>query len=1102
MTRKFAATLFFLFPLFGLPNVGGGGIVAEFANLEVAEGGFATLRVKLDAAPGGPVTVAVSEVAGGSPDLYLSTVCTFVFWYDASSAAGREVQVALYDGETPATVANFLNYVAGGDYDGTFIHRLAEDFVFQGGGYGVRTEGQQSYIEQVPPDPPVVNEPKRSNFRGTLAMAKLGGDPDSATSEWFFNLSDNRPNLDFQNGGFTAFGQVIGDGMTVVDEIAALPAADFSASLGSPFGALPLHDWSGTGLTLDNLVWVDTVSVSSGHAVAFDNSNWNQWQTITIHAAPDDDSLDGAKTFRLSGGGFAARDVVVVSRDNAVGLVFEEPIPAIPEGGSAEIRVKLAGQPTAAATVGATRISGDSDLAAGNPGTAGFAPGEWDAFQGIAINAAEDADAADQHAIFRFGGGGVHEKLLVLWEADNDVLGIELEDAEPILAPEGEVTTLRVRLTAQPLAATDVLFARMSGDSDISRATFLRFDTPVGSFDVELFDQQAPATVEHFIDFIQSGEYDGLFFHDVAAPGGEVRAGAYSFSAAANTYSYVSDFPFAGAEAGAAPGRGTLALPNPGVGAAPVNHWFISTGDGPPDALVFGRVLDAGMTVVDQIAGLPTYDLEGELEGTNPGLELGGTLERVPMQGWDGTGIPGTGNLAMTGVRLTSLPRFTPANWNQWQAVTVRARKDDDFAAGEAVFRILPAGGVPRDMVIVEREAQLAVEVDASALNVPEGGGPVALGIRLSDRPDAAITVEVQLAGDGNAGLAIQGEAVVEFTPGDFGWRYVAFTAAEDANTVSGQAVVSLVPSVGADIIPGLPQVTLYEIDDDVEIDIRAGDNGGTVPAGVQFADTNDPAVWPLRLVATAAPGHAFSHWESAVPGLVENQRMPATTVILAESATVTAIFALDDDGDQIPDFWETGKLASLPGATIAEFTPDGDPDRDGKSNLQEYYDGTEPLRYEFTLTEGWNCLGMGAEPQSPIPALDLSATRDGGVDDVPLAWDWDGTAYRPASALVPYRGVWIHAAAGGTLGIPAGLQAPPAVAPLRQGWNLVVVDMSEHTGPISDIFGAATAPAGWAWLKDQGIFALTRDIVSGVPVWLYAPQAIDQPLGVAPGGR
>ena len=116
-------------------------------------------------------------------------------------------------------------------------------FVIQSGGY---------ISAQDPLDPPVLlpgpvatfspipNEarPDLHNVRGTIAMAKLPDDPDSATSQWFINLIDNSGppnNLDTVNGGFTVFGTVSAAGMTTADAIAALPNYDASLLYGGDF---------------------------------------------------------------------------------------------------------------------------------------------------------------------------------------------------------------------------------------------------------------------------------------------------------------------------------------------------------------------------------------------------------------------------------------------------------------------------------------------------------------------------------------------------------------------------------------------------------------------------------------------------------------------------------------------------------------------------------------------------------------------------------------------------------------------------------------------------------------------------------------------------
>lgn len=135
-------------------------------------------------------------------------------------AETRHIDLALLSDEAPQTVANFLAYLDAGRYAANFFHRSVPGFIIQNGGFFFLND---TTFDAVPTFDPVVNEPGLSNTRGTVAMAKLGGDPDSATSQWFINLADNSANLDAQNGGFTVFARVLGDGMQVADAIAATP---------------------------------------------------------------------------------------------------------------------------------------------------------------------------------------------------------------------------------------------------------------------------------------------------------------------------------------------------------------------------------------------------------------------------------------------------------------------------------------------------------------------------------------------------------------------------------------------------------------------------------------------------------------------------------------------------------------------------------------------------------------------------------------------------------------------------------------------------------------------------------------------------------------
>lgn len=207
-----------------------------------------------------------------------------------------EFSINLYDETVPNTVDNFLAYINDDRYDNTIIHRAAEgedvsgnryEFILQGGGYSVSSKNFVWTNDSAPVDvetfSPVRNEPRYSNLRGTIAMAKTASSPHTATSQWFINLNDNSGNLDFQNGGFTVFGEVESEDMTVIDAIAALQTLSSISGLSSSlttqpsdvFADIPLQNMeaSDTQITYDNMVVVyDVIILDKDESSASDSA--------------------------------------------------------------------------------------------------------------------------------------------------------------------------------------------------------------------------------------------------------------------------------------------------------------------------------------------------------------------------------------------------------------------------------------------------------------------------------------------------------------------------------------------------------------------------------------------------------------------------------------------------------------------------------------------------------------------------------------------------------------------------------------------------------------------------------------------------------------
>lgn len=158
--------------------------------------------------------------------------------------------------EAPGHVENFLWYLDNGHLTDSFFHRAVDGFIVQGASYlwdgsqfdsvptrGVTVINEPCTIdfELVPADDPkpAINVcSERGNEAYTVALAKRGGAPNSGSASWFFNLSDNRANLDNQNGGFTVFGRVT--------DVASRQAIDRMAAANAPMPSFEEFFWIGS----------------------------------------------------------------------------------------------------------------------------------------------------------------------------------------------------------------------------------------------------------------------------------------------------------------------------------------------------------------------------------------------------------------------------------------------------------------------------------------------------------------------------------------------------------------------------------------------------------------------------------------------------------------------------------------------------------------------------------------------------------------------------------------------------------------------------------------------------------------------------------------
>ena len=149
-----------------------------------------------------------------------------------------DITLELNAEKAPITVANFLQYVESGYYDGVIFHRVIDGFMIQGGGFDTNMKQKATKAE-------IKNEADNGlgNDKYTVAMARTSI-PDSASSQFFINVGDN----DFLNHttptssgwGYCVFGKVV-EGIDVVDKIRAVKTTSKAGHRDVPIEAVVIE---------------------------------------------------------------------------------------------------------------------------------------------------------------------------------------------------------------------------------------------------------------------------------------------------------------------------------------------------------------------------------------------------------------------------------------------------------------------------------------------------------------------------------------------------------------------------------------------------------------------------------------------------------------------------------------------------------------------------------------------------------------------------------------------------------------------------------------------------------------------------------------------
>ncbi len=152
--------------------------------------------------------------------------------------------------------------------------------------------------------------------------------------------------------------------------------------------------------------------------------------------------------------------------------------------------------------------------------------------------------------------------------------------------------------------------------------------------------------------------------------------------------------------------------------------------------------------------------------------------------------------------------------------------------------------------------------------------------------------------------------------------------------------------------------------------------------------------------------------------------------LIVTSDMTIEVAFAVDADGNGLPDEWEDEVNTSG-----EDFEADGDDDEDGISNLDEFLNGTDPFGFDIVMNRGWNLVHIPRLLEdSPNDLSSLFTKRRGEM------WSWapGGGFYNQATSIIVGSGVWVFWDGDREIISVPGTPIDGQNITLHKGWNLV----------------------------------------------------------------